>query len=64
MQKRYLRKTGKSISRMFEDKETESQKSEPQMAAERLLNQLKSAIPVRIRHDKQLLKVHAARKYA
>ena len=65
--RRYSHKTRKFISQEFEElfgAETESQMSEPQMAAERLLNLLKSAIPVKICHDKQLLMTYVARKYA
>lgn len=65
--KRYSRRTGKSISRLFEDffGATEaSVKSEPQRAAERLLQKLKTAKPVKSLRDNELLKKYVAGKYS
>lgn len=66
--KRYSMKTGKSLSRLFEEMfETEERthiKTEAQRAAERLLNELNASKPVRTLNDKQLLKNHVARKHA
>jgi hypothetical protein len=67
--KRYSRRTGKSISQLFEElfdkTETGIIKSTSQQAAERLLHQLASSRPVKTStNDKLLLKKHVARKYA
>lgn len=66
--RRYSRKTGKSISRMFEEmfegEEPGNIKSESQLAAARLLAQLKIATPVKSLDDKNLLRQHVARKFA
>jgi hypothetical protein len=66
--KRYSRRTGKSVSRMFEEffEEAEANgiRSEVHRAAERLLNALHEAKSVRTLDDKRLLKNHVARKYA
>lgn len=66
--KRYSRRTGKSVSRMFEEffEEAEANgiRSEAHRAAERLLNALHEAKSVRTLDDKRLLKNHVARKYA
>ena len=67
--KRYARKTGKSISRIFEEfvenvESSGSTKSESQKAAERLLKNLESSKPVETLDDKKLLKHHVARKFA
>jgi hypothetical protein len=67
--KRYSKKTGKSISRIFEEffESTSLEnpiKSEPQKAAERLLAILDSSKPVKTLDDKTLLKEHVAGKFA
>ena len=66
--KRYSRKTGKSISQMFEElfelEEIGSLRSEPQRAAERLLAHLKKSNHLKTLDDKFLLRAHVARKYA
>lgn len=67
--KRYAKKTGKSISQMFEEffENAESSgivKSESQQAAERLLKRLEAAKPLETLNDKKLLKDHVARKFA
>lgn len=67
--KRYSRRTGKSISQMFEEFFENAAlgggiKSAPQRAAERLLKSLDASKPVKTLDDKQLLKEHVARKFA
>lgn len=66
--KRYSRRTGKSISQMFEElfetAEAKGIKSEPQRAAGRLLESLESSQPVKTLNDNLLLKEHVARKFA
>lgn len=66
--KRHSRRTGKSISQMFEDlfenTELGNIKSEPQRAAERLLKTLESSKSIKTLDDKTLLKEHVARKFA
>jgi hypothetical protein len=66
--KRYSRKTGKSISEMFEElfEKTEPTriKSEQQRSAERLLKTLEVSKSVKSLDDKSLLKEHVARKFA
>ncbi len=66
--KRYSRRTGKSISQMFEElfEKTESMgiKSEQQRSAERLLKTLELSKPVKTLDDKSLIKKHVTRKYA
>jgi hypothetical protein len=66
--RRYSRKTGKSISRMFEEIfETPGEKrikSSRQISAERLLEVLESSRSVKTRNDKKLLREHVARKFA
>lgn len=66
--KRYSQKTGKSISRIFEEffenTDTTDIKSVTQMAAERLLKKLESSSPVKALDDKKLLKKHVAGKFA
>ncbi len=66
--KRYSRRTGKSISQMFEELfekvELGSIKSEPQRAAARLLETLESSKSVKTLDDKLLLKEHVARKFS
>jgi hypothetical protein len=67
--KRYSRRTGKSISQLFEElfEKTEEGtiKSASQRAAERLLGHLASSKPTKTsRNDKQRIKEHVARKYA
>lgn len=69
MAKQYSRRTGKSISQMFEElfekaEMADSIKSESQRAAERLLKALESSKPVQTLDDKELLKNHVARKFA
>lgn len=66
--KRYAKRTGKSISQMFEEffenaEATGSIKSETQKAAERLLKSLESSRPLPTLDDKQLIKDHVARKF-
>ena len=65
--KRYSRRTGKSISQMFEElfvkAESASTKSEQQRAAERLLETLESSKSVKTLDDKLLLKEYVARKF-
>jgi hypothetical protein len=62
--KRYSRKTGKSISRMFEEifegNEMGALHSESQKAAERLLRLLKGSETLKTQNDKQFLKKHVA----
>ncbi len=62
------RKTGKSISglfeEVFEEKESRAIQSEPQRAAERLLIKLESASKVVALDDKSLLEKHIKEKYA
>lgn len=62
------RKTGKSISGLFEEafeeKESQGIQSEPQRAAKRLLMQLESASELAVLDDKALLKKHIKEKYA
>ena len=67
--KRYAKRTGKSISKMFEQFFENAEaggymKSENQKTAERLLKSLDASEPVRQMNDKQLLKKHVARKFA
>lgn len=66
--KRHSRRTGKSISKMFEElfEETElrSIKSEKQRAAIRLLKSLESANSIETINDKLFLKQHVERKFA
>ena len=67
--KQYSRRTGKSISQMFEElfekaEIADSIKSEPQRAAERLLQALESRRAIKTLDDKKLLKNHVARKFA
>ncbi|HUM47358.1 MAG TPA: DUF6364 family protein [Chitinophagales bacterium] len=66
--KRHSRKTGKSLSRMFEElfeaDEKSALKTEAQRAAERLLQQLEKPRPVKTLNDKTLLKKHLTKKYA
>ena len=66
--KRYSRRTGKSISQMFEEvfelNEARSIKSEQQRAAGRLLTTLESSKSIKTLEDKALLKEHVARKFA
>lgn len=67
--KRYSKRTGKSISQLFEEffesaSPENTIKSEPQKAAERLLAILDSSKPVKTLDDKTLLKEHVARKFA
>jgi hypothetical protein len=66
--KQYSRRTGKSISQMFEElfekaEIADSIKSEPQRAAERLLQTLESRKEIKTLDDKNLLKNHVARKF-
>ncbi|MEK6783714.1 MAG: DUF6364 family protein [Bacteroidota bacterium] len=65
--KRYSRRTGKSVSKMFEElfekAESASIKSESHRAAERLLRALQGTKPVKKLDDKHLLKDHVARKF-
>ena len=66
--KRYSRRTGKSISQIFEElfEKTESMgiKSEQQRSAERLLKTLELSKSVKNLDDKSLIEKHVARKYA
>ena len=67
--KRYAKRTGKSISQMFEEFFENAEaggymKSENQKAAERLLKNLETSKSVHQMDDKQLLKKHVARKFA
>lgn len=66
--KRFSRKTGKSISQMFEEIFEQSEpgkiKSESQMAAERLLKRLKGSKAVQTLDDKALIREHVAAKYS
>ncbi len=66
--KRYSRKQKKSISRLFEDlfenAEAVGIKTEPQRAAERLLQKLDTSKPVKTLNDETFLKAHVARKYS
>lgn len=62
------RKTGKSISglfeEVFEEKESHGIQSEPQRAAKRLLLQLEKATEAAVLDDKSLLRKHIKEKYA
>ncbi len=64
--KRYSRKTGKSISQMFEDffekTETKSIKSEQLRSAKRLLKTLERSNSVESLDDKFFLRDHVAQK--
>jgi hypothetical protein len=66
--KRHSKKTGKSLSRMFEElfdaDEKSPLKTEAQRAAERLLNQLEKSKVVKTLSDKTLLQRHLKKKYA
>jgi len=66
--RRQSKKTGKSISQMFEElfeNDGGSRiQSEPQRAAIRLLKRLEAGRSVRTKDDKQLLRDHVARKFA
>ena len=66
--KRHSRKTGKSLSRMFEElfdaDEKSPLKTEDQRSAERLLLQLEKSKPVKTLDDKALLKKHLKQRYA
>ena len=66
--KRHSRRTGKSLSRMFEElfdvDEKTPLKSEAQRAAERLLRQLENSKPVKMLNDEALLRKHLTKKYA
>src|ERR1043165_7737743 len=66
--KRHSRKTGKSLSRMFEELFDEDKKaplkSEAQRAAERLLRQLGNSKPIKVLNDEALLQKHMRKKYA
>jgi hypothetical protein len=66
--KMHSRKSGKSISRLFEEiferTEVQSIKSEPQRAAGRLLKALEGSKPLKKLNDKELLRKHITAKYA
>jgi hypothetical protein len=67
--KLYAKRTGKSISQMFEEffespEAGGSIKSDSQKAAERLLKSLESSRPAQTVNDKELLRKHVARKFA
>lgn len=66
--KRQSKRTGKSISQMFEDlfegREHRNIKSEQQRSAERLLARLESTKSIKSKNDKSLLLEHVARKFA
>jgi hypothetical protein len=66
--KRYSKKTGKSISQLFEEFFEEQDASllptETQRAAGRLLKALHKARSVKTQDDKKLLKAHVAKKYS
>lgn len=66
--RRYARKAGKPISRIFEEifggDEPQNIKSESQLAAARLLSQLKDSKSIKIKDDKNLLKANVARRFA
>jgi len=67
--RRYSRRTGKSISQLFEEifehAEKRAVKTEPQLAAERLLKSLRSSksIMAQSGSDKDLVKKYVARKF-
>jgi len=65
--KRLSRRTGKSISAMFEEVFSEpgstGLKTEPQRAAERLLKTMEKAETVKTKDDKTLLRRHVTRKF-
>lgn len=64
--KRYSKKTGKSLSKIFEEffeNEDLGIKSEPQRAAGRLLEKLEKSESIETLNDKPLLRKHVARKY-
>lgn len=67
--KRISKKTGKSLSQMFEDmfagSEVSGIKTEQQKAAERLFRYLENAPSVQnLGNDKELIRAHRAKKYA
>ena len=68
--KKYSRRTGKSVSALFEDifenAEVSPLKSESQKAAERLLKRLGSekSVATKNESDKSLIAKHVARKFA
>lgn len=66
--KRQSKRTGQSISQMFEDlfegREYRNIKSEQQRSAERLLARLESIKSTKSKNDKSLLLDHVARKFA
>jgi hypothetical protein len=66
--KRYSRKTGKSISQMFEELFDQAEmgkiRTESQVAAERLLKRLKGSTAVQSFDDKALIRKHVAAKYS
>jgi hypothetical protein len=66
--KRYSKKSGKSLSRMFEElfetDEPAPLKTQAQRAAGRLLQRLEKSKTVKTLDDKALLKKHLKKKYA
>ena len=66
--RRYSKRSGKSISQLFEElfemEQGRNIPSEPQRAAKRLLNTLESSQTVKTLDDKEELKSHVARKFA
>lgn len=66
--KRIAKKKGMSLSRMFEEifeeEETNEIKTEPQRAAERLLQKLGKAKRIKTKDDKELIKSYVKRKFA
>ncbi|MCY7410033.1 MAG: DUF6364 family protein [Chitinophagales bacterium] len=65
--KRHSKKTGKSLSRMFEELfeagEQTPMKTEAARAAGRLLDHLEKSKPVKTLNDKSLLQKHLIKKY-
>lgn len=66
--KRYSRKSGKSISKLFEEvfEDADDLKIKPgaQLAAQRLLQRINSAVVIKSLDDKALLRQHLVKKYS
>lgn len=66
--KRYAKRSGKSISQIFEDLFEQSEypviKTEAQQAAQRLLETLQGVKPIKALNDKELIKAHVASKHS
>lgn len=66
--KRRAKSKGISLSKMFEEifeeGETNGIKTEPQRAAERLLQKLATSKSIQTKDDKELIRTHVKRKFA